>query len=323
MNDLAIVILNYNGSEDTIECLESLKNSKTEYNYNIFLLDNGSNMEQLKVISQYVSEKNDYKVIAYDDFSGEDFAENCFIISEENWGFAGGNNRIVNKIYDRFKFILLLNNDTIVTEDFIQIMLEYLNKNSDVGFASCRINNYYDKSLLWNCGGKLYSWGVRKYYSENYLKVSRDVINAEFITGCALFVRNKIIKEYGFLTYDFFHGEEDFNFCWRMKKHKIKGICINRPLVFHKVSASSKESGIAPGKIVGYYANRIIDMKKFYNRFIWIMWREILIFVMSIKWKMMGIPFQQIVKMVGILRRASRKDKMTKETTLNIWNMTF
>lgn len=38
-----------------------------------------------------------------------------------------------------------------------------------------------------------------------------------------------------------FHGEEDFNFCWRMKKNHIKGKCINQTLVYHKVSATSSK----------------------------------------------------------------------------------
>lgn len=62
-----------------------------------------------------------------------------------------------------------------------------------------------------------------------------DIITAEFITGCALFIRSTIIKKYGGLTDDFFHGEEDFNFCWRMKKNHIKGKCLNKVLVYHKV----------------------------------------------------------------------------------------
>ena len=65
------------------------------------------------------------------------------ILSSDNLGFAGGNNKVIQSIYKEYSYVLLLNNDTVVQPDFIERMLDLMNEDREIGFASCRINNYY------------------------------------------------------------------------------------------------------------------------------------------------------------------------------------
>jgi len=321
IKNLAIITLNYNGSEDTIECIKSLDDSITEYKYDIYILDNASAKEEVEKIRDYIGTRKDFSILPCDEFRGGQCSGNYLVVSSENYGFAGGNNKIVDCVQEYYDYVLLLNNDTVVTNDFIDTMLNYLYSNREVKFASCRIDNYYDRNLLWNCGGELKPWGVRRYFSADELGKMPEIITTEFITGCALYIDTILLRKHGGLTEDFFFGEEDFNFCWRMKRLGVKGKCVNRTLVYHKVSVSSKNAGVLPGKLAGYFVNRIVDMKQFYPYLVWLCWREILIFVLGIKWTRMNIDRVDVKKMKYVLREKSHNSSVTKEDTFSVWNL--
>lgn len=323
LKSLAIILLNYNGSSDTIECIESLDNTITDYDYDIYIIDNASRKEEVNTLKEYISSREDFCICSDDLFEKNKVKGNLLILSHNNAGFAGGNNKVIRAIYQDYFYVLLLNNDTVVQTDFLEKILNLLNEDSTIGFASCRIDNYYNRKLLWNCGGKLRPWGLRKYYSEEELKRMPKVIDAEFITGCALFIRSSVIKKYGTLSDDFFHGEEDFNFCWRMKKNHVKGKCINETLLYHKVSATSKKDGIQPGKMASYYAYRIVDMKQFYPSIIWHVWKRALIQVLKIRWKNGGYSEDEIKKMLDIISRVSKFESINREDTLKMWDLTY
>lgn len=323
MKDLAIILLNYNGSKDTIACIESMDNSITNYTYDIYIIDNNSRKEEADILKEYISGRDKFGICTDDKFKAGEMEGNLLILSNENAGFARGNNKIIYTIYKKYTYILLLNNDTIVKPDFLEKMVGLLNKDKTLGFASCRINNFYNQKVLWNCGGKLRPWGLRKYYSEKELNKMPYLINAEFITGCALFIRSSIIEKYGALSNDFFHGEEDFNFCWRMKKKHIQGKCINETLVYHKVSATSQKTGGQSGKMASYYAYRIVDMKQFYPKLVWFIWKDVLTMILKIRWKRAGYSQNEIRQMLDIIRRTSKLKSINREDTLRIWNLTY
>ena len=323
MDSLAVILLNYNGSEDTIECIQSLDKSVTDYTYNIYIVDNDSRSTEKNVLKDYIKNKIDFEVCDYNMFRKEKIRGNILILSNENLGFARGNNIVIREIYKEYSYILLLNNDTVVKEDFIEQMLNLMDNDKNIGFASCRIDNYYDHDLLWNCGGVLRPWGLRKYYSEKDLDKMPYIISAEFITGCAMFIRSETIEKHGALSDDFFHGEEDFNFCWRMKKDHVIGKCINKTLVYHKVNATSKKSGNQPGKMAGYYAYRIVDMKQFYPRAIWYTWKTLLVKVLKVRWRRLGYTKTDIAKMLNIVKRTSKLDSINREETFKIWNLNY
>ena len=323
MKELAIILLNYNGTNDTIECIKSLDDSVTDYNYDIYILDNASQKEEIKTLEKYIISRSDFCVYTENEFFNDLKIENSLILSNENAGFAGGNNKIIRTVYKNYEYVLLLNNDTVVHPEFLKKMLNLMNEDKEIGYASCRINNFYDKDLLWNCGGTLKFWGLRKYYTNEELKSKDDVIDAEFITGCALFIRSSIIEKYGALSDDFFHGEEDFNFCWRMKKNHIKGKCLNQTLVYHKVSATSDKNGTQPGKMAGYYANRFVDMKQFYSEPVWKIWKCMLTQILRFRWIRAGYSMEDRKKMLDILNRVSKLNSINREDTLKIWNLEY
>lgn len=322
MRDLAIVTLNYNGTEDTLECLESLSRCNTEYTYDVYVLDNDSSINEKELLCNWALVQKDFCITSIEKFRSEDeLSGNYLITSHENYGFAKGNNIVVEKIYALYRYVLLLNNDTVVTHDFIQKMIKFMDSDEEVGFASCRINTFYEKDVMWNCGGKLRPWGLRKYFSQKEIESKGEIIEAEFITGCALFVRPSIIEKYGLFTDQFFFGEEDFNYCWRMKKLHIKGKCLTEPLVFHKVSKSSQKVGEKVGKLAGYYVVRTVDMRQFYPYPIWVIWKRVIVFLIGVKWRLSGYPRKTVKKMKKIIHNYSKNKCISKKDMFDVWNM--
>ena len=260
---------------------------------------------------EYFENRNDYQLVSYQNSLVLSSTSNYLIRSEDNFGFAKGNNNIVRLVMDKFKYVVLLNNDTIVDERFVETMLNFLVSNPSVKYASCRINNYYDRNLLWNCGGKVLWWWNKHYFTEKELEKKGKIIKTSFISGCALFLDTNMLREQGLLSEDFFHGEEDMNFCWRMKSSKILGSCLNKTLVYHKISVSSKKGGEKNGKVAGYYVNRIIDMHKFFPTYIWEIWRRLLVLYVMIDCRRKKMSLSNIKKIVSLINKYSYNTQLT------------
>ena len=128
-----IILLNYNGYEDTVECIKSI--CKINYNnYKIILVDNnssdGSQIELLKYLSQ--NEKVH------------------FIQSEKNLGFSGGNNIGIKQ--STGEFIALLNPDTILLNNAFKIIIENMNKHKKIGPCGATLyNEHYELTMSHGC----------------------------------------------------------------------------------------------------------------------------------------------------------------------------
>ena len=123
--ELSIIIVNYNGAEDTIECVKSL--NKINYdNYKIFVIENGSSKKPTKEQIDYLK------------------GQTVYIESAENLGFSGGNNIGIRKaIENEFDYMLLLNNDTTVEPDFLSILIDAATKKNNVGIGYGRSDGRY------------------------------------------------------------------------------------------------------------------------------------------------------------------------------------
>ena len=277
MNDkLYIIILNWNGINDTLACLNSL-NKVTFKNFEIVLIDNGSLKVEIdkldsfcntnyKSYSQYRYSKKD-KLILEKSFFSDDLSI-VLILNDENYGFAIGNNIGLQYVLNNGgKYAMLLNNDTIVEPNAISILYDCIIK-CEFQAVVPQIRLYNPPNIIWNCGGSISKLGVRKYYfaNEDIKNVPQSgVAEVDFVTGCALMMN---IPKTGFLTERFFFGEEDFEFSIRLKKNKMKKACCYDSVIYHKVGAScDKDRNIKYGYICIHYSMRLSDIKSYYSPF--------------------------------------------------------
>ena len=297
----AIIILNWNGADDTLACLQSL--AKAEGDFRVYVVDNGSSDDSLARIEAWVKAHRacDVQLVPLD----------------RNYGFARGNNKgIAAACQDNPDSYLLLNNDTEVRPDFLTRLNMFSTKHPEYRILTPKINFFYDKQKIWNCGGKL-AFGFRKYYyagQPNSAVRETDYIPISFVTGCALFFYPELLDEQGrLLTERFFFGEEDFELSLRMKEQGVPIACVLDSLIYHKVGASGDKMDGA-GKVYLHYLNRFVDVRIhksaiFYNL-----------------WTLVNIPFclrhfykcsHSVMGAAGLMkhlwRDVKRKNEVTKE----------
>jgi GT2 family glycosyltransferase len=225
-----IIILNWNGWKDTIECLKSLK--KIGYpNYQIVLVDNGSTDESVFQLKNFCSEDNEGLI---------------FLENQNNLGFAGGNNvGIKRALENQADYVLLLNNDTTVEPDFLTQLVKAAESDKKIGILGPKINFYDHKDRIWFLGGKinrLLNKGTHLYYdqidsAENLPNKSFEV---DYFTGCALLIKKEVIKKIGLMWDGYFLYYEDTDWNLKAKKNGWKIIIAPKAKIYHKVSRSTK-----------------------------------------------------------------------------------
>lgn len=271
---LSIIIINWNGSNDTIECIESIFLSE-EKEFDLIIVDNGSSSVDYAKLLNYCKGKflvvnciagNEEKFKKIDNLN---FANHVVTIieNEENLGFAIANNIGIGfSLKNGADKILLLNNDTLVTPEFLKTLNDFSNRNPEYVALTPVICFADSPYIIWNCGGKITWFGNRRYhYAGMSLSKLPDKEYSEitFITGCALYLKP---LETGKLSEKFFFGEEDFELSLRLAREKKKVACVYNSLIFHKVGSSIKRHNEESlNGLFLQYVSRFIDHKSYYS----------------------------------------------------------
>jgi len=246
---IAIIVLNWNNYKDTKECLLSLQ--KVCYSpLDIIIVDNGSQ-----------------------DASGarlkEEFPVHTFLFSGSNLGFTGGNNLGIRYALEHgADNVLLLNNDTVVSPNFLNILVAHGKKDSLVGISGPKIYYYNEPQRIWSTGG--YFKKLKGSMSTlGYNKIDRgeyaDVAEADFISGCAIMIRKDVIQKVGFLDEMFFCYAEEVDFCMRAKRHGFKVVFIPDSVIWHKVSRTFG-GALSPKYLYFRSRNRLLLVYKHFGK---------------------------------------------------------
>lgn len=258
----AVIILNWNGADDTIACLTSL--ARADGSFFVVLVDNGSTDDSLSRI-ECCADELPYQL--------------HILPQTTNLGFARGSN--VGIAYAATLHpddYMLLNNDTEVHPDFLIRLKSFSEQHSEFKVLTPKINYCNPKDVIWNCGGRLFM-GFRKYFFANIKDselptcADREYIGIGFVTGCALWFLPEVIgKDNKLLTERFFFGEEDFEFSMRMRREGKPIACVMSSLVYHKVGSSGNRM-IRSGKVYLHYLNRYIDIRLNFPLLTAVCWR--------------------------------------------------
>jgi GT2 family glycosyltransferase len=165
------------------------------------------------------------------------------INTQDNLGYARGNNIGIREALKRgAEYILLLNDDTVVSPDFLSILLETAEKSKDIGIVGPTIYCFDEPQRIWFAGARFDAdscmiKSLETAHIDN--EVSSDFIDSDYITGCALLIKKAVIEKIGLLDERFFLYWEDVDWGLRAKKAGLNNFVVPQSHIWHKVSVST------------------------------------------------------------------------------------
>jgi len=252
---VAIIVLNWNGKEDTLDCLSSLQ--KVDYpSFSVYVIDNGSTDGSLDLFKKVYPSSDSLRYIGIN----------------ENRGYAGGNNAGLKlAMDDGMDYMMIMNNDTLVEPDFLSGLILTSAEYPDAGIIGPRVLCYPNKQLLYS-GGEYHSlWFNRRTVNigEADLKEAGRPKKVDYVVGCAMLVSRKFVDKVGMLDETYFAYFEDIDWCFRGRKAGFDVLYVPGSVVYHKGGAST---GGTFSPIASYYRTRnwIYFMRKHAAFYHWI-----------------------------------------------------
>jgi GT2 family glycosyltransferase len=266
--EVTIITINWNGWKDTLECLESLY--QIDYpNYNILVIDNCSEDISIRKIRDYCegnvpvksaflkakakkpiklleSSKNEIDNLEYNlnFFKKSPSSKKLFLIkNEKNYGFAEGNNIGINFVLDHLNsdYILLLNNDTVVDENFLDELVKVGERTNEVGCVGPKVY-YYDfkgrKDVISFAGEKvnLYTSRGKRFGHKQIDKGQYDVtMETDKVEGCCMLLKTDVIRKVGMFDPTYFAYWEETDLCMRIKNAGFKLLYVPEAKIWHKI----------------------------------------------------------------------------------------
>ncbi|MDD3985377.1 MAG: glycosyltransferase family 2 protein, partial [Methanobacterium sp.] len=265
---VTVVLLNWNGWKDTIECLESFY--QIDYpNYDIILVDNNSDDDsieritayckaQIKPISKFYSYNSDNKPIKIFEFNKKEAeTEKCLesnynslssdrrliiIKNDKNYGFAEGNNIGIRYALKSLnpKYVLLLNNDTVVDSHFLTELVKTGESNDKIAVVGPK-TFFYDfngkNNVIWSVGGVI---DLSRYPGYHDIEMGHNnppiddnsTMEVGWVSGAIMLIKTAMLPG-KLLNSEFFFGCEDSDICIEMDQKGYKMITNLNSIVWH------------------------------------------------------------------------------------------
>lgn len=296
---VGIVILNWNGWKDTVECLESVfRNSYP--NFSVIVCDNDSNDDSIKYIKEWAegtlqvqgAAESTLNALSYPPVQkpipwkeyGREQAENggdrsspesqlVLIRTGGNLGYAGGNNVGLRYtlVHEEFEYIWLLNNDTVIDTVALAEMVRQMECEPHAGMCGSTLFFYHEPHKVQALGGATYDkwFGKGDFIGKGISVAEAELVcdvagKLEYIIGASMLVRKSYLVEVGLMCEDYFLYFEEIDWALRGKAHY--GLTYSKKsVVYHKEGGSTRKGKVL-GEIPDYFGarNRLIFTRKFY-----------------------------------------------------------
>ncbi|MYM36490.1 glycosyltransferase [Duganella sp. FT94W] len=276
---VAVVILNWNGWRDTLECLDSLMES-AGVALHVIVCDNASSDESVIRLRAWADTR----------FGAQGWTEAgqvpdgaaprllpgsvfSLLHNGANLGFAGGNNPgIVHALSDpACRYVWLLNNDTVVTPDSLAQAVTRMEQDARIGLCGSTLIYYHERHMIQAYGGAAFSpWKgssrhVGAFAPSGQIPQTPEVIEQQlsYVVGAAMLVRREFIEQVGLMTEDYFLYFEEVDWATR-GRGRFTIAYAPGSLVYHKEGASigTSASGGSPLSVFYLYRNRLAFTKR-------------------------------------------------------------
>ena len=233
---IIVIVLNWNGKEDTLRCLSSLRAVTTPHA--VLVVDNGSTDDSVEAISR-------------------DFPNVHLIRTGVNLGYAEGNNVGLRHALDQSPdAILILNNDTTVDPGILSAFLM-----RDLPIQGARQHLMEDPSRLGQFGGR---WNSKTGMFDpvgvnDPARLWTEPVELDYVSGCALFVKAEVFRRVGLFDARFFLFWEECDWCYRAAQAGRRSCLCPEAIVYHRGSASFV--GGTPHTTYYWWRNRLLWME--------------------------------------------------------------
>lgn len=245
--DISVITVNYNGFHDTCEFIDSWVATVMSVSYEIIVIDNGSNTNEATLLQEK------YPFIQA-------------IRSEQNLGFAGGNNLGIN--IAKGKYLFLLNNDIFIIKDTIHLLIDRLVSSNKIAGISPLIRDYTEPHVIQFAGYTRLSPITLRNRAIGRGKMKKDRYPARrtpYLHGAAMLLKKGVIDKLGLMPEDYFLYYEELDWCTYINMEGYELWYDPACEVWHKDSSSTgKES---PLKY--YYLSRNRLLYAYRNIFDW------------------------------------------------------
>jgi GT2 family glycosyltransferase len=255
--EVLVVIVVWNGLEDTLECLESLQRCEFPHK-RILVVDNASSDGSSETIARI-------------------YPEIQIIRSERNLGFTGGNNLgLEEAIRQRVRYAFLLNNDTTLAPDALDRLVQRADASPRAGLLAPVIHYYDQPDEIWFAGARVtLSRGEAMHDPVGGLSQQAAPFETDWISGCAMLVRVSAVLSVGVFDPRFYLTWEDVDWCLRMRSAGYRVLVVPASRILHK----GGRSGRRLTGIYFYYAVRnslLVARKHGGSRYWFALWCVIL-----------------------------------------------
>ena len=222
-----VVLVNWNGWRDTLQCLESCARL-TYPRVEIIVVDNGSTDDSV-------------------DRLRESLPGLRIIETGANLGFAGGNNAGVHAALAMGSaYIWLLNNDTVVEPAALTALVDAVRADPSVGFAASKICYQDRPGTLWYAGGYLspiWGWSLHRGIDEPDEGQYDEPTAVDFATGCSLLARASAVTSIGPMDESYFLYWEDIDWSARARRAGWRVVYVPGSRIRHKLGGSTPGGG--------------------------------------------------------------------------------
>ncbi len=244
---VSIIAINFNHLEVTKEFLESIKNISYP-NYEVIIVDNASKEDPTKYFKS-------------------NFPEVVFIRSEDNLGFAGGNNLGIRKA--KGEYFMLLNNDTEVDPGFLEPLVEAMQLNDKIGMVGSKVRFYESPEIIQFAGATPMTKFTATSHFIGHNQKDQGQFDEQkttpFASGAAMMTSRSVCKKVGLMAEFFFLYYEELDWQERIRKAGYEIHYIPQSLVLHKESISVGKN--SPLQAYWKSRNRLLLIRRNYKQF--------------------------------------------------------
>ncbi len=299
-----IIVLNYNGFDDTVECIESLL--KIKDSYKIVVVDNSENENDFKIFKKKFHKANFF----YESKYKKTNSNLIFIKSLKNRGFSAGNNIGIKYAFfcKDFKYIWVLNNDTVVDENSLKFLKEKMNNvDKKIGLLGNKLL-YYNTNTIQAIGGKYNKFiaqavGVGAFEEDKGQYDRKDIRKiVDYPVGASMFFKKEFLEEVGLFNETYFLYFEEMDYIIRAKNMGWDFDICFKAKVWHKEGKSTREHLFLRSEFSDLVnlKNRIVFTKRYFPCYLpFVYFSFILVIINRIKRRRFKIVREIIKFLVG------------------------